>query len=91
MGCYCQERATNPKVAESMKDLPPGYCGTCDVCGQPGHTRAHPSAPVTGAWCDAHWQALTTKRGLPPDQLVLVAIIVIIVATIGIQIFRHWQ
>ena len=38
--CYCGEGDTS--------------CGTCDVCGAPGHVRAHPGGgPVSGAWCDA--------------------------------------
>lgn len=32
------------------------YCGTCRVCGRPGHTRHFPgAAPYTGAWCDFHY------------------------------------
>lgn len=28
------------------------FCGTCERCGAPGHTRHAPSQPYTGAWCD---------------------------------------
>ena len=38
-GCYCG----------------PGdeFCGTCERCGRPGHTRHFPGPlPYTGAWCD---------------------------------------
>lgn len=52
--CYCSERQTNPALADELKAVPEGYCGFCDVCGEPGHTHAHPSAPVTGCWCNAH-------------------------------------
>ena len=32
------------------------YCGTCDVCGRPGHVRHFPgAAPYTGSWCDRHY------------------------------------
>lgn len=31
------------------------FCGTCEVCGKPGHTRHDAAAPHTGAWCDDCW------------------------------------
>lgn len=46
--------------------IPRGYCGFCDVCGKPGHTRHFPGAvPATGTWCDFHyWRlALTHPAG----------------------------
>jgi len=37
--CYCKPGDTT--------------CGTCERCGEPGHTRYFPGpVPVTGAWCD---------------------------------------
>ena len=40
------------------------FCGKCDICGKPGHTRHFP-APValTGAWCDLHYHALANEFG----------------------------
>ena len=33
------------------------FCGKCEVCKQPGHTRHYPGpVPYTGAWCDQHYQ-----------------------------------
>ena len=48
--CYCKERKNNPAVAESMRDIPEGFCGICDVCGKPGHTNPTPISqqPVHG-------------------------------------------
>lgn len=54
--CYCSPDGSVPG-ASGNAGLPPGYCGTCDVCGKPGHTRHFPGAsPVTGAWCDTHYR-----------------------------------
>ncbi len=37
--CYCTPGQTS--------------CGTCERCGEPGHTRHYPGpVPSTGAWCD---------------------------------------
>ncbi|TNF35038.1 MAG: hypothetical protein EP312_04725 [Gammaproteobacteria bacterium] len=86
--CYCQERATNLAFAETLKDLPPGYCGICDVCGQPGHMRAHPQLPTTGSWCDEHWQAMLASPGITLDVLfkwAFIAVTVIVVITAMIR------
>jgi len=84
--CYCQERLQNPRFAESLKDVPPGYCGLCDVCGKPGHMRAHPQLPTTGCWCDEHWQAMLHSPGITPDQILkwLLIAVVGIVAILAI-------
>jgi hypothetical protein len=34
--CYCQEREHHSAVAETLKAIPPGYCGVCEVCGKWG-------------------------------------------------------
>ncbi|MDQ6979382.1 MAG: hypothetical protein Q9M09_04285 [Mariprofundaceae bacterium] len=60
--CYCEERLSDPELAAVMEEIPEGYCGLCDTCGKPGHTRAHPHAPVTSAWCDAHWDEMQQHR-----------------------------
>ena len=49
--CYC----SIPKIENG----PIEYCGTCAVCGEPGHTRHHPgTVPYTGGWCDYHYKKL---------------------------------
>ncbi|MFZ5867091.1 MAG: hypothetical protein ACOYXY_14500 [Thermodesulfobacteriota bacterium] len=88
MGCYCADRRSNAQVAELMKDIPEGYCGICDVCGKPGHTRAHPSLPTTGAWCDEHWAQLASGTTITLDRIVMVVIIVTFVLTVGLAIYR---
>ena len=50
--CYCGTWHKNPALYEK-EGLPRGYCGMCERCGKPGHTRHFPGAvPYTGAWCD---------------------------------------
>jgi hypothetical protein len=88
MGCYCEDRKNNPKIAELMRDIPEGFCGVCDVCGSPGHTRAHPSLPVSGAWCDEHWAELVAPRRITPDRLMATAILAIALAAIGLSLWR---
>lgn len=83
-GCYCSERANNLKFAESLKDVPEGFCGICDVCGKPGHTSAHPTLPTTGSWCDAHWAELLTKKSVTMQQVVRA---VMLLAMAGIAVF----
>ena len=56
--CYCNLWETDPAVFE--KGLPRGYCGFCEVCGKPGHTRHYPGPrPYTGSWCDEHYAGLS--------------------------------
>lgn len=85
--CYCNERKTNPAVAESMKDIPDGFCGICDICGKPGHTRAHPHLPTTGAWCDEHWNDLVSHKFVNIPQL-LFRIVLITLVFSGIYFAR---
>ena len=55
-GCYCSVWDKDPKVYEDL-GYERGYCGTCDRCGKPGHTRHFPgAAPFTGSWCDKHYR-----------------------------------
>ncbi len=86
MGCYCKERETNPGLAETMKSIPVGYCGICDICGKPGHMRGHPHLPTTKAWCDEHWSVLIAQPGITLDRLLIVFILIIFTVTIGIAI-----
>ena len=55
-GCYCGLWEKNPTHFESL-GVPRGYCGFCQTCGSPGHTRHFPGAvPSTGCWCDVHYR-----------------------------------
>ena len=53
-GCYCGLWRTSPETLIEQ-GLPKGFCGLCEICKQPGHTRHFPG-PVarTGSWCDRH-------------------------------------
>ncbi|MEI6669429.1 MAG: hypothetical protein WCP29_14855 [Acidobacteriota bacterium] len=54
--CYCGLWQKSPETLE-RQNVPPGYCGLCQVCGKPGHLRHFPGAvPFTGAWCDRHYR-----------------------------------
>jgi hypothetical protein len=44
-GCYCGIWEKNPAHFES-EGIPRGYCGLCEKCGRPGHTRQFPGAVV---------------------------------------------
>ena len=58
-GCYCALWEKNPAHLESQ-GIPRGYCGLCDKCGRPGHTRQFPGAvPYTGSWCHSHYRLLS--------------------------------
>jgi len=62
--CYCGLWDTDPEYLK-REGIPKGYCGLCQVCGQPGHTRHHPgSVPYTGAWCDRHYRKLAWTHPL---------------------------
>ena len=79
-GCYCSLWSTNPTGLES-RGVPRGYCGHCQTCGEPGHTRHFPGAtPYTGSWCDKHYRRLSwlhplASRGMFLYFLVFMAII----------------
>jgi len=56
--CYCDLWDKNPDVLEKQ-GVPRGYCGLCQLCGKPGHTRHFPGAvPYTGTWCEWHYWRL---------------------------------
>ncbi len=54
MNCYCKK--SDPEFTKNE------YCGICEICGELGHTCAHPRLPVTGAWCEKHWQELNDYK-----------------------------
>ena len=48
--CYC---GSLDREYLEKEGVPEGYCGICDVCGEPGHMQHFPGpVPYTGAWCD---------------------------------------
>lgn len=54
--CYCTLWSTDPHVLESQ-GVPRRFCGHCEYCGRPGHTRHFPGTlPTTGTWCDNHYR-----------------------------------
>jgi hypothetical protein len=57
--CYCDVLSAEAKAELGVAE---GFCGRCEVCGAPGHTRHAPGAqPYTGSWCDAHWPGLSAR------------------------------
>lgn len=53
--CYCGVWDTKP-AAFAAEGYPVGFCGRCEVCREPGHTRHYPGpVPYTGCWCDQHY------------------------------------
>lgn len=59
--CYCDLWNTHPETLREQ-GIPQGYCGICSICGKPGHTRVHPQAPLTAAWCDDCYVGLVSAR-----------------------------
>jgi O-acetyl-ADP-ribose deacetylase len=56
--CYCDLWEKSPDTLR-QQGVPPGYCGLCEKCGMPGHTRHFPGPiPYTGSWCDYHYRML---------------------------------
>jgi hypothetical protein len=61
-GCYCQLWQSDPEGMRAQK-YAEGYCGVCERCGKPGHTRHHPANfPVTSAWCDRCYKIVYFTR-----------------------------
>ena len=59
--CYCQSLWKDTKRMKRRK-IPPGFCGICLCCSQPGHTRHSPlPVPATEAYCDACFDSLATE------------------------------
>lgn len=86
--CYCGLWEKSPETLEEQ-GVPPGYCGLCQVCGAPGHTRHFPGAvPYTGAWCDKHYRRtlLLDPRGAIGCYVWLAGIALLIV---GASLFQR--
>lgn len=79
MNCYCKE--SDPELAKNE------YCGTCEICGEPGHTCAHPRLPITGAWCEKHWQDLNNYKILTLADIISALLLLFIVGIIVFNLF----
>ena len=67
--CQCEARRRFP---EKYQGIPEGYCGLCDICGQPGHWRQHPHLKgAGGAWCDRHWEKLIAPKSFGRREAIL--------------------
>ncbi len=63
--CYCDLWNTNPDFL-IHRGIPLNFCGMCDLCGAPGHTRHYPGpVPSTGSWCD---ECYRTQEYKGPDR-----------------------
>ena len=91
--CYCGIWDKDPAMYEG-KGYPRGYCGVCDRCGIPGHTRHFPGpVPYTGSWCDRCYRILAwtwpfRSLGGWIYILAVVAIVVAIVRPLLLTILR---
>ena len=66
--CYCQ-----PGQAS---------CGTCERCGEPGHTRHFPGpVPVTGAWCDACYRHVGRRHRVLRWGVPIVVVVAVVAVT----------
>ena len=84
-GCYCGVRDRNPAAYEKL-GYPLGFCGICERCGVPGHTRHFPGpVPYTGAWCDRCYRILAWTW---PFRTVMGWVYVLAVAAIAYAIGR---
>lgn len=53
--CYCPKQGQDRSAFEA-RGIPEGFCGKCDICGEPGHVCHYPGPlPFTGCWCDKHY------------------------------------
>ena len=54
--CYCPTDGKQPTWLTD-DNIPLGFCGICDDCGEFGHTRHYPGpVPFTGSWCDTCYE-----------------------------------
>jgi hypothetical protein len=75
--CYCDYLSDEFR---RQHNIPEGYCGICQQCGAPGHTRHHP-APVayTGTWCNRCYRKLQwTWMFRTPVGLFILSLIVLL-------------
>jgi hypothetical protein len=58
------------------------FCGTCETCGRPGHTRHMREQPFTGAWCDECY-ARERPRSRPSTWLVAASAALLVLLLAG--------
>ena len=77
-GCYCELWDKDPAYFET-RGVPRGYCGFCQTCKEPGHTRHFPgAAPSTGCWCDFHYRLLSLLHPLGmPGALLYFGVVIV--------------
>jgi hypothetical protein len=88
--CYCGLREYHPNILD-QDGVPPGFCGFCEICKKPGHTRHFPGAsPVTGCWCDRHyrWISIVHPLGFYGKYLLASIIIIIFLLLYVPKLFR---
>jgi hypothetical protein len=82
-GCYCSAWDIDPKLLADL-GYPRGYCGFCQRCGQPGHTRCIQGPfSFTGSWCAFHyrlaaWLDPRAARGFVVWLLALVGVCAVV-------------
>ena len=86
--CYCNLREKNPEFFKP--EIPLGYCGLCDFCGQPGHTHAHPKLPTTGNWCEQHWQEQLKGNIISLGEIIQYLFLGLLLVIIIFQIYRFF-
>src|ERR1051325_9160950 len=83
--CYCDGVDADFR---QKYGIPEGYCGICERCGQPGHTRHFPGAvPYTGAWCDRCYKIVGWTWFLRPP---FVLIPLVILGVLLYYVFTHF-
>lgn len=84
--CYCGDL---DEASLRRRGIPPGFCGTCQTCGAPGHTRHHPGAvPSTGAWCDRCYRRLALLHPMTRIGCLVWLLFVAIAATVVVTLTR---
>lgn len=82
--CYCDGLDAEFR---RKHNIPDGFCGICERCGQPGHTRHYPGpVPYTGAWCDRCYRIVAWTW---PFRVPAVWIIVAVFAAILYPILKR--
>lgn len=86
--CYCSLWQTAPETLR-QQGLPEGFCGLCSVCGAPGHLRAHPSAPISDAWCDTCFETISAAGTPWLARVIPVFVVLVTLAILANLVWRH--
>ena len=83
--CYCRIWDTDPASFVEL-GYAEGFCGVCERCGDPGHTRHFPGpVPYTGSWCDRCYRFLMWTW---PFRTVIGWVFIAIIAAIAFVVGR---